>query len=56
MASASAGDGASRAVRVGGAVLRRADRALRGAFPLWLAPVQVGLVPISEKHLEYAEK
>ena len=25
-----------------------------GAFPLWLAPVQVGLVPISEKHLEYA--
>jgi threonyl-tRNA synthetase len=27
-----------------------------GAFPLWLAPVQVGLVPISEKHLSYAEK
>jgi len=27
-----------------------------GAFPLWLAPVQVGLVPISEKHQEYAEK
>jgi len=27
-----------------------------GAFPLWLAPVQVGLVPISsDKHLEYAE-
>jgi threonyl-tRNA synthetase len=25
-----------------------------GAFPLWLAPVQVGLVPISEKHLVYA--
>jgi threonyl-tRNA synthetase len=26
-----------------------------GAFPLWLAPVQVGLVPISsEKHMEYA--
>jgi threonyl-tRNA synthetase len=25
-----------------------------GAFPLWLAPVQVGLVPISEKHVEYA--
>ena len=24
-----------------------------GAFPLWLAPVQVGLVPISEKHHEY---
>ena len=27
-----------------------------GAFPLWLAPVQVGLVPISEKHTAYAEK
>ncbi|MHB8302040.1 MAG: threonine--tRNA ligase [Acidobacteriaceae bacterium] len=26
-----------------------------GAFPLWLAPVQVGLVPISEKHIEYAK-
>lgn len=26
-----------------------------GAFPLWLAPVQVGLVPISERHLAYAE-
>jgi threonyl-tRNA synthetase len=26
-----------------------------GSFPLWLAPVQVGLVPISEKHLEYAQ-
>jgi len=25
-----------------------------GAFPLWLAPVQVGLVPISERHQEYA--
>jgi len=27
-----------------------------GAFPLWLAPVQIGLVPISEKHHEYAQK
>jgi len=27
-----------------------------GAFPLWLAPVQVGLVPISERHLDYARK
>jgi threonyl-tRNA synthetase len=28
-----------------------------GAFPFWLAPVQVGLVPISsEKHMEYAEQ
>ncbi len=25
-----------------------------GAFPLWLAPVQVGLVPISERHHDYA--
>jgi len=27
-----------------------------GAFPLWLAPVQVGLVPISERHAAYADK
>jgi threonyl-tRNA synthetase len=27
-----------------------------GAFPLWLAPVQVVVVPISERHHEYAEK
>lgn len=27
-----------------------------GAFPLWLAPVQVGLVPISERHAAYAAK
>ena len=27
-----------------------------GAFPLWLAPVQAGIVPISERHRAYAEK
>jgi threonyl-tRNA synthetase len=27
-----------------------------GAFPMWLAPVQIGLVPISERHLPYAGK
>ncbi len=27
-----------------------------GAFPTWLAPIQVGIVPISEKHLDYARK
>jgi threonyl-tRNA synthetase len=27
-----------------------------GAFPLWLAPVQVGLVPIAERHQGYAKK
>ena len=27
-----------------------------GAFPTWLAPVQVKVIPISEKHLEYAAK
>jgi len=26
------------------------------AFPLWLAPVQIGLVPISERHTAYAAK
>ncbi|MCX6723743.1 MAG: threonine--tRNA ligase [Candidatus Staskawiczbacteria bacterium] len=27
-----------------------------GAFPLWLSPVQVAVIPISEKHSEYAIK
>jgi len=27
-----------------------------GAFPVWLAPVQVRILPISDKHLEFAEK
>jgi threonyl-tRNA synthetase len=25
-----------------------------GAFPLWLAPVQVMIVPIADRHIEYA--
>jgi threonyl-tRNA synthetase len=27
-----------------------------GAFPLWLAPVQVKVIPITDKHHEYANK
>jgi len=27
-----------------------------GAFPVWLSPVQVALIPISERHIEYANK
>jgi len=27
-----------------------------GAFPLWLSPVQVSVIPISEKHLDYAKQ
>ena len=27
-----------------------------GAFPMWLAPVQIGLVPISERHKNYSDK
>ena len=27
-----------------------------GAFPLWLSPVQVKILPISENHIEYARK
>ncbi|RMG14584.1 MAG: threonine--tRNA ligase [Planctomycetota bacterium] len=27
-----------------------------GAFPTWLAPVQVRLLPIAERHLDYADK
>ncbi len=27
-----------------------------GAFPVWLSPVQVAMIPISERHAEYASK
>ncbi|MER3558423.1 MAG: threonine--tRNA ligase, partial [Armatimonadota bacterium] len=27
-----------------------------GAFPLWLAPVQVAVIPIADRHLEYAQQ
>jgi threonyl-tRNA synthetase len=26
-----------------------------GAFPLWMAPVQVGILPVSDKHVAYAQ-
>ena len=28
----------------------------KGKFPLWVAPLQVKVIPVSEKHLEYARK
>jgi threonyl-tRNA synthetase len=27
-----------------------------GAFPVWLSPVQVALIPIAERHVDYANK
>jgi threonyl-tRNA synthetase len=27
-----------------------------GAFPVWLSPTQVAIVPIAERHIEYANK
>ena len=27
-----------------------------GAFPVWLSPVQVAMIPIAERHVEYAQK
>ena len=27
-----------------------------GAFPVWLSPVQVAMIPISERHTDYANK
>ena len=27
-----------------------------GAFPVWLAPVQASLIPIADRHIEYAQK
>ena len=28
----------------------------KGKFPLWVAPIQVKVIPVSEKHLDYANK
>lgn len=28
----------------------------RGAFPIWLSPMQIQVIPISDKHLDYANK
>ena len=27
-----------------------------GAFPMWLAPVQISIIPVADRHAEYAEK
>jgi len=27
-----------------------------GAFPVWLAPVQAMLIPIADRHIDYAQK
>ena len=27
-----------------------------GAFPVWLAPVQVMVIPVADRHLDYARK
>jgi threonyl-tRNA synthetase len=27
-----------------------------GAFPLWLSPVQVEMIPIADRHIDYADK
>ncbi len=51
-----------RPVMIHRAILGSAERAMMvliehyaGAFPLWLSPVQVALLPISEHELEYAQ-
>jgi threonyl-tRNA synthetase len=28
----------------------------RGAFPVWLAPLQVAVIPVADRHLDYAHK
>ena len=28
----------------------------QGAFPVWLSPVQIQIIPIAERHLDYAQK
>lgn len=54
---------AHRPVVIHRAILGTLDRFMaflieetKGAFPTWLAPVQVKILPISDKHLEYANK
>ena len=54
---------AHRPVVIHRAILGTSDRFMaflieetKGAFPTWLAPVQVKILPISDKHLEYANK
>jgi threonyl-tRNA synthetase len=27
-----------------------------GAFPLWLAPLQVAVIPIADRHMDYAQQ
>ncbi len=60
---ADADGGKSRPVMIHRAVLGSAERAMMiliehfgGNFPTWLTPIQVKVLPITEKHLEYALK
>ena len=57
-----AGGGRSRPYMVHRAILGSMERFLgvliehyAGAFPLWLAPTQVKVIPIADRHLEYTE-
>lgn len=59
---ADAEGGKSRPVMIHRAVLGSSERAMMiliehygGNFPTWLTPVQVKVLPITEKHLEYAQ-
>ena len=54
---------AHRPVVIHRAILGTLDRFMaflieetKGAFPTWLAPLQVKILPISDKHLDYANK
>lgn len=59
---ANADGGKSRPVMIHRAVLGSSERAMMillehfgGNFPTWLTPVQVKVLPITEKHLDYAK-
>lgn len=28
---------------------------IAGAFPIWLSPIQIAIIPVSDKHIEYAQ-
>ena len=55
--------GRSRPYMVNRAILGSIERFIgvliehyAGAFPLWLSPVQAGIIPIADRHIEYAEQ
>ena len=52
---AHSGDAPPRGPRLHRTLPRHPDRGIHGRFPLWFAPVQARVLPISEKFVDYAK-